>query len=64
MHTCKVYGLLCLVIFTCLPSSCVHSNSKPDPVYEDPQLEANPAYGVAGMAMVVNEEEIYETCLQ
>ena len=40
-----------------MPSSPLHSISKPDPVYEDPQLEANPAYVAAGMAMVVNEEE-------
>ena len=47
-----------------MPSSPLNANSKPDPVYEDPQLEANPAYGAAGMAMVANEEEDYETCLQ
>ena len=46
-----------------MPSS-PHSNSKPDPVYEDLQLEANPAYGAAGTAMAVNEEVNYETCYQ
>ena len=46
----------------CMPSSPLHAISKPDPVYEGPQLEDNPAYGAAGMAMVANEEENYETC--
>ena len=45
----------------CMASS-PHTNSKSDPVYADPQLHANPAYVAAGTAMVVNEEENYETC--
>ena len=45
-------------------ASSPHSKAKPVPVYEDPQLEANPAYGAAGTAMVVNEEVNYETCYQ
>ena len=64
LHTClqNVWitlsgGILCM-------ASSPHSNSKPDPVYAGPQLEANRAYGAAGMAMVANEEENYETCLQ
>ena len=42
-----------------LPFSPLHASSKPDPVYEDPQLQANTAYGVAGTAKVVNVEEDY-----
>lgn len=34
-------------------------NSKSDPVYEDPQLQANPSYVAAGNAKVENEEEDY-----
>ena len=42
-----------------LPFSPLHANSKPDPVYEDPQLQANPAYEATGTARVLNVEEDY-----
>ena len=44
--------------------SCLSTNSKSDPVYEDPQLQANPAYGAVGAAKVLKEEEKYETYFQ
>ena len=42
------------------------THSKPDAVYEDPQLLDNPAYGTADTAIVaiVKGEEPYETCFQ
>ena len=43
---------------------CLFTHSKPDAVYEDPQLLDNPAYGTAGTAKGVKEEEPYETCFQ
>ena len=43
---------------------CLFTHSKPDAVYEDPQLLDNPAYGTAGTAKGVKEEEPYETYFQ
>ena len=40
------------------------THSKPDAVYEDPQLLDNPAYGTADTATVVKGEGPYETCFQ
>ena len=51
----------CRVIFS---SFCSSTHSKPDAVYEDPQLLDNPAYGTAGTVKVVKGEEDYETCFQ
>ena len=39
-------------------------NSHSDPLYEDPQLQANPAYGEVGTVKVVKEGENYETYFQ
>ena len=45
-------------------SFCLFTYSKPDAVYEDPQLQDNPAYGTGGSVKVVKGEEDYETCIQ
>ena len=55
----------CLLIAThCLPCSPQHATNKSVPLYEDPQLQANPAYGTAVKGNVVNEEENYEPYFQ
>ena len=53
-----------LIATLCMPSSPLHATNKSDPLYEDPQLQANPAYGAAVKANVVNEEENYEPYFQ
>ena len=60
LHSCLQKVWITLSGYILCMASSPHTNSKPDPVYEDLQLEANPAYGAAGMAMVVNEEENVE----
>ena len=44
--------------------SFLSTNSNSDPVYEGPQLQANPAYGAVGAVKVLKEEEKYETYFQ
>ena len=51
-------------ISICILFSCLSTSSNSDPVYEDPQLQANPAYGAVGTAKVAKEEEKYEICFQ
>ena len=50
--------------FICILFPCLSTNSNSDPVYEDPQLQANPAYGAVGTVKVAKEEEKYEICFQ
>ena len=38
---------------------CLSTNSHSDPLYEDPQLQANPAYGEVGTVKTVKGEEKY-----
>ena len=67
IYTCiPKYALQVINFIIAFPIFCA-SNRKPAAakVYEDPQLQDNPAYGTAS-ATATNEkgEEMYETCLQ